>query len=290
MVKPKIVSMFGPFQRLQGRTVVVCAPTDMEAHKSVEKFLNASTPGTVRVVSPKDLPKQKQGQAGAVMVYCSDLKFFAMNQALIEICLAQLKRNGVLVALLDLIPETMVAELEMLGLFAGAEQTTVSVRKSSGTYSNVTLSCRKPSWVMGAAARMDRTEITQTKASAKIDEDALLGDEVPKPVGKGKSDCSTQPKACANCSCGRKELEDKVGAEEAKNKLEKGTVRSACGSCYLGDAFRCETCPYRGQPAFKAGTKVELDSKETETTGQLAMKVGSDDVVKATNGKVTLVV
>jgi len=284
--------MFGPFQRLQGRTLVVCAPTDVEARASVDKFLRASTPGTAKVVSPKDLPKQKRGAAGAVVLYCSDLKFFAVTQELIEVCLAQLSRSGLILAYLDRIPQAQAAELEMVGLFAGAEETKVHVRESLSPPSSLTLSCRKPSWSVGAAARMDGTEIAVqkvVKATAKIDEDSLLGDEVPKAVGKGKSDCSKAPKACANCSCGRKELENKLGAEEAKKKLENGTQRSACGSCYLGDAFRCETCPYRGQPAFKAGTKVQLDSKETETTGQLAMKMGSDDTVKTANGKVTVV-
>merc|ERR1712187_466136 len=101
-------------------------------------------------------------------------------------------------------------------------------------------------------------------AAEVIDEDALLGD-VPKPVGKGKSDCGSAPKACANCSCGRKELEDKVGAEEAKKRLEQGKERSACGSCYLGDAFRCDGCPYKGLPAFKPGS------------GQLGVKVDVAD-------------
>jgi len=121
-----------------------------------------------------------------------------------------------------------------------------------------------------------------------IDEDALLG-EVPVPEGKGKSDCSSAPKACANCSCGRKELEDEVGAEEAKKRLETGKERSACGSCYLGDAFRCETCPYRGLPAFKPGTKVELSSGETEGSGQLAMRLdGADEGIASKDGKLVL--
>jgi len=280
--------MFGPFQRLQGRTLVVCSPNDVEACASVEKLLRVSIPGTVKVVSPTSLPKQKQGVSGAVVVYCSDLKFFAMSQELIEVCLAQLNQAGLLLAYLDRIPEAHASEMEMLGLFAGADQIKVHTRNAASGVSSVTFSCRKPVWSLGAAAKMDGTELPVQKARAKIDEDLLLGDDVPKAVGKGKSDCSTQPKACANCSCGRKELEDKHGAAEAKKKLENGTVRSACGSCNLGDAFRCETCPYRGQPAFKPGTKVELDSTETTTTGQLTMKMGSDDVVKASNGKVTI--
>ena len=45
-----------------------------------------------------------------------------------------------------------------------------------------------------------------------------------------KSDCSSKPRACANCSCGRKELEVQYGAEEAKQRLEKAQTRSSCGS------------------------------------------------------------
>eukprot|EP00915_Cephaloidophora_sp_WS-2016_P003186 GHVH01004303.1.p1 GENE.GHVH01004303.1~~GHVH01004303.1.p1 ORF type:complete len:263 (+),score=39.57 GHVH01004303.1:24-791(+) len=75
------------------------------------------------------------------------------------------------------------------------------------------------------------------------------------PLGPSKSDCSNKPRACDNCSCGRKELEEELGAEEAKVRHEAITSgeakSSSCGNCYLGDAFRCDGCPYKGKPAFK---------------------------------------
>jgi hypothetical protein len=46
---------------------------------------------------------------------------------------------------------------------------------------------------------------------------------------------------------------------ELINNIESGIVKSSCGSCYLGDAFRCASCPYKGLPAFKAGDKIKLE-------------------------------
>eukprot|EP00922_Rhytidocystis_sp_ex-Travisia-forbesii_P032272 GHVS01047988.1.p1 GENE.GHVS01047988.1~~GHVS01047988.1.p1 ORF type:complete len:133 (+),score=27.69 GHVS01047988.1:60-458(+) len=124
-----------------------------------------------------------------------------------------------------------------------------------------------------------------------IDETTLIdpSEEPYKAIGQGKEGCDSKPKACANCTCGRKELEAAEGEEATKKQLENGAVRSSCGNCYLGDAFRCATCPYKGLPAFKGGDKVKLDMK-TNNTAALAGSAGGS--LSATNvtasGKVKL--
>ena len=100
--------------------------------------------------------------------------------------------------------------------------------------------------------------LRRSPAVGVINEWEFLIDLPPKMGNEEDASCSTKPRACKNCSCGRKELESELGEEAAKAALEEGQVTSSCGSCYLGDAFRCETCPYKGQPAFKPGEKVEL--------------------------------
>eukprot|EP01015_Nassula_variabilis_P005374 TRINITY_DN1392_c0_g1_i7.p1 TRINITY_DN1392_c0_g1~~TRINITY_DN1392_c0_g1_i7.p1 ORF type:complete len:298 (+),score=41.45 TRINITY_DN1392_c0_g1_i7:50-943(+) len=97
-------------------------------------------------------------------------------------------------------------------------------------------------------------------ATEMIDEDALLDEnETYQKFGVEAEDCSTKPKACKNCSCGRKELEETQEKDDLIKNIENNNVSSSCGSCYLGDAFRCASCPYKGLPAFKPGEKVKLD-------------------------------
>ncbi|XBW36663.1 hypothetical protein QEN19_002237 [Hanseniaspora menglaensis] len=91
---------------------------------------------------------------------------------------------------------------------------------------------------------------------------------------------SRRKKACADCTCGLKELEEqeleerkKANRERIKNILLlskddltevdftiKGKQVGGCGSCALGDAFRCDGCPYLGLPAFKPGEAINLNS------------------------------
>jgi len=100
-----------------------------------------------------------------------------------------------------------------------------------------------------------------------IDESTLLTDaDLARPTLVKREDCDVKKtrKACKNCSCGLKEMllaeeeDDLVAAGFApttKAKPKAKVVTSSCGSCYLGEAFRCASCPYLGMPAFEPGQR-----------------------------------
>jgi len=134
----------------------------------------------------------------------------------------------------------------------------------------VEVSSMKPEWEMGASHKVGiknqaRTwSLSSSEVTDVIDEDSLLNEEdrYVKPTTT-RDDCevgAAGKKACKNCTCGRAEEED--GASQKKkltlDMLENPGVNSSCGSCGLGDAFRCSGCPYRGLPAFKVGEKITL--------------------------------
>eukprot|EP00041_Stephanoeca_diplocostata_P012174 m.203329 g.203329 ORF g.203329 m.203329 type:complete len:282 (+) comp18844_c0_seq2:187-1032(+) len=89
------------------------------------------------------------------------------------------------------------------------------------------------------------------------DNDKAMGSTAPAASG-----CETRKRACKDCSCGRAEREAMEEDEGSGAGLVGPTPNSACGNCYLGDAFRCSSCPYLGMPAFKPGEKVQLSSRQ----------------------------
>lgn len=112
-----------------------------------------------------------------------------------------------------------------------------------------------------------------------VDENTLLGSSITTPIivppQCQPSDGKKRRKACKDCTCGLKELElQEQEAQLAKQSsavvtlnLDEeidftvpGKAGGSCGSCALGDAFRCDGCPYLGLPPFKPGEIVNISA------------------------------
>jgi len=128
----------------------------------------------------------------------------------------------------------------------------------------------KPTYEVGSSAKLSFSKASAAPAVWKLDDgldddvetidpDNLLDeDDFKKPDQASLKVCGTtgKRKACKDCSCGlAEELDDEAAARKPVNTAQ---AKSSCGSCYLGDAFRCASCPYLGMPAFKPGEKVQL--------------------------------
>ena len=101
-----------------------------------------------------------------------------------------------------------------------------------------------------------------------VSEDSLISaEEMNTPADCAPITSASQPvgskkKACKSCSCGLKELQEAENTISSSFSKNDAQPASSCGSCYLGDAFRCSTCPYRGLPPFKPGEKVQISLED----------------------------
>ncbi|KAI1323491.1 DUF689-domain-containing protein [Xylariaceae sp. FL0255] len=159
----------------------------------------------------------------------------------------------------------------------GGKKMTANGANGNGNGNNLPVPTKKPA-VIDLDDDLDKLEDDDDL----IDESTLLTEEEMNQSLQPPAEClpkiGKRRRACKDCTCGlaaKLEAEDaarrakadkdlsvlKLGADDL-NDLEsdftvKGKVGS-CGSCSLGDAFRCADCPYLGLPAFKPGEEVTI--------------------------------
>ncbi|KAL9244250.1 hypothetical protein vseg_018047 [Gypsophila vaccaria] len=165
----------------------------------------------------------------------------------------------------DLPSERILSSLQGKMFKAGFSEPE-TIEQPIDVYSGVqvlAIKAKKPSWRPGSSFPLKLSKglpVVQLNDDLdQIDEDSLLTEEdLKKPQLPPLGDCEvgTTRKACKNCVCGRAEAEEKV--EKLGSTMDLLQSGAGCGSCGLGDAFRCGTCPYKGQPPFKPGEKVVL--------------------------------
>ncbi|XP_059173640.1 anamorsin homolog [Physella acuta] len=191
--------------------------------------------------------------------------------------------------------DKLVSTLKISGFINVSEPREVSLNddeklelKQGSEVSSETALCRvdgqKPGYEVGSASQLklafrpkpatqvdeNVTKVWSLNSNDLLDDDVDLVNEddlldendLKKPDPSSlKFDCgggsSTKKKACKNCTCGLAEE-----LEQDKKQPDTTTKTSACGNCYLGDAFRCASCPYLGMPAFKPGEKVQLSNQQ----------------------------
>ncbi|WZZ38576.1 hypothetical protein YC2023_034835 [Brassica napus] len=159
--------------------------------------------------------------------------------------------------------QTLQKRVALAGFLEAQSLDLKSIKLPNFTFS-VGIKAKKPTWKIGSSFALKKpAKTTLPKINLDddldlIDEDSLLTEEdLKKPQVPVASGCETTKKACKNCVCGRAETEEKaVKLGLTEDQIEN--PQSSCGSCGLGDAFRCGTCPYKGLPPFKLGEKVTL--------------------------------
>uniref|UniRef100_A0A7S0ZAN9 Anamorsin homolog n=1 Tax=Timspurckia oligopyrenoides TaxID=708627 RepID=A0A7S0ZAN9_9RHOD len=123
------------------------------------------------------------------------------------------------------------------------------------------LSAKRPGYHNGSSVAVALDGI-ESEDDLVDEEDLMPSSELRVEGGQvecGPNGATSGRKACKDCSCG---LAEKLDAERTSQVAAAAAApaKSSCGSCYLGDAFRCASCPYLGMPPFKPGEKVQISS------------------------------
>lgn len=153
-----------------------------------------------------------------------------------------------------LTPPTLSSQLILTGYTAP-----VNSEQSSTTTTT------KPAHTPAVSLSLNRSQkpsksLWNFESAPPIDPSQLLTQE-DKAAPATPLSCPTTKKrrACADCSCGLKEelanqsqvnIDTSTDLKKTFNSVQDAQAKgatSSCGSCYLGDAFRCASCPYAGQ-------------------------------------------
>ncbi|CAI0419648.1 unnamed protein product [Linum tenue] len=160
-----------------------------------------------------------------------------------------LKPGGTLLVykILQSAPRETEKSLERQLLLAGFLDAKGVQRSSNAVLTVVIVKAKKASWKIGTSFALKKG--TKAPVKLQIDDDSDLIDE---------DSLLTEEDLKKPQIPGRAEEEEKVKLGLTTEQLNN--PQSSCGSCGLGDAFRCGTCPYKGLPPFKLGEKVSLSS------------------------------
>ncbi|KAF7301515.1 Fe-S cluster assembly protein DRE2 [Mycena indigotica] len=170
--------------------------------------------------------------------------------------------------------ESLTSELTLSGftILSTDNNTALIAQKPAQNIAPTPLALPLKRKKMDAAAKKALWTLTPAPNTPLVDAEALLTDAdrarpVPtcEPV---KAGVPRRKKACKNCSCGLRELEEaemraskvvildgsvdgeavEVSQDERQRLVAAAKAApkatSSCGSCFLGDAFRCASCPY----------------------------------------------
>nr|CAH7738762.1 unnamed protein product [Callosobruchus chinensis] len=229
--------------------IILCPEEGKDSFKEyIEKFKN------ITFLDHSTITNAQNESASAIITL-----FDGTIADIFSTLLQKLKPGGTLVIQKILEAENLKFKLTTIGF--------MNVTIGEGT-----LTANKPTFKSGSSAKINLPskpatsvwKIDDTVEDELIDPDDLLDeDDLKKPDPATLRVCGTtgKRKACKNCSCG---LAEELASEAQAGKSVDTTdaPKSSCGSCYLGDAFRCASCPYLGMPAFKPGEKVQLSGSQ----------------------------
>ncbi|XP_043795052.1 anamorsin homolog [Apis laboriosa] len=244
---------------------------------AIQKCLNHAE--QLSIVSTKELKKCINSSIYDIIIFIFKLSY-ANIKIFLEESLRLLKPEGILIIYESYQQENVysifderVSSLKLSGFKVKAQESLDTKQLKNlllNVYNNIDnifeIVAEKPSFEIGSSVTLNFGEKKSSniwKLDSAVDEELINEDDlldesdIVKPIINSLRVCSTtgKRKACKDCTCGlAEELSGKTATE--------GTVKSSCGNCYLGDAFRCASCPYLGMPAFKPGEKVVLPESQ----------------------------